>query len=155
MKDQTIIPLDDLDRAIINTLQGGFPLTEQPFTDAGRELGVEGSDVLGRISRMLDGGVLSRFGPMYHAGKMGGGLTLAAMQVPEEDFEHVTYTVNGFPEVAHNYQREHAYNMWFVIATETPGRVAEVIAEIEAATGLSVTNMPKLDEFFVGLKFEV
>jgi len=149
------LALDDLDRAIINNLQGGFPLAEQPFDEAGRALGVDGPEVLGRISRMLDDGVLSRFGPMYHAEKMGGGLTLAAMRVPEADFERIADIVNGFAEVAHNYQRDHAYNMWFVIATETPDRIAEVIDEIEAATGLGVTNMPKIDEFFVGLKFGV
>ena len=104
---------------------------------------------------MLDDGVLSRFGPMYHAEKMGGGLTLAAMKVPVAEFDRIADIVNGFDEVAHNYERDHAFNMWFVVATETPERIAEVIAEIEAATGLSVANMPKIDEFFIGLKFEV
>jgi len=154
MNDNEAIRLDDLDRAIINNLQGGFPLAEQPFDEAGRGLGIDGPEVLRKISRMLDEGVLSRFGPMYHAEKMGGGLTLAAMKVPEADFERIADIVNGFTEVAHNYQRDHAYNMWFVVATETPGRIAEVLAEIEAATGLKVADMPKIDEFFIGLKFE-
>lgn len=154
MNDNDITPLDDLDRAIINSLQGGFPLAEEPFEEAGRALGVDGTELLARISRMLDDGVLSRFGPMYHSEKMGGGLTLAAMRVPDEDFDDIADVVNGFTEVAHNYQRDHKYNMWFVIATETPGRVAEVIDEIAVATGLPVTNMPKVDEFFIGLKFD-
>ncbi|MCW8825070.1 MAG: Lrp/AsnC family transcriptional regulator, partial [Gammaproteobacteria bacterium] len=63
--------------------------------------------------------------------------------------------VNAFPEVAHNYAREHTLNMWFVLATERPERVAEVIDEIEIQTGLYVYNMPKQQEFFIGLKFEV
>jgi hypothetical protein len=75
--------------------------------------------------------------------------------VPEERYEEVTELVNAFPEVAHNYAREHALNMWFVIATERAGRVSEVIAEIESQTGLQVYNMPKQQEFFIGLRFEV
>ncbi|MBT3237280.1 MAG: Lrp/AsnC family transcriptional regulator [Rhodospirillaceae bacterium] len=155
MNDNETIRFDDLDRAIINNLQGGFPLVEEPFDELGQRFGIEGPEVLGRISRMLDDGVLSRFGPMYHAEKMGGGLTLAAMKVPVAEFDRIADIVNGFDEVAHNYERDHAFNMWFVVATETPERIAEVIAEIEAATGLSVANMPKIDEFFIGLKFEV
>jgi hypothetical protein len=91
---------------------------------------------------------------MYHAERLGGALTLAAMKIPPQDFERVAGIVNGFPEVAHNYAREHEFNMWFVLATETPQRIDEVIGEIEKATGYTVYNMPKLEEFFVGLRFE-
>ena len=79
--------------------------------------------------------------------------TLEAMAVPEADFERIAAIVNAFPEVAHNYAREHALNMWFVVATEAPERIAEVLAAIEAATGLAVYDMPKLDEYFVGARF--
>ena len=155
MNDNETIRFDDLDRAIINNLQGGFPLVEEPFDELGQRFGIEGPEVLGRISRMLDDGVLSRFGPMYHAERLGGALTLAAMAVPEDRFDAVAGQVNGHGEVAHNYAREHELNMWFVLATEEPERIAEVIAEIEAETGLTVFNMPKKEEFFIGLRFEV
>lgn len=146
--------LDDIDRAIINDYQGGFPLSEEPYAEIGASLGIAPEETLSRISRLLDDGILSRFGPMYHAEKMGGGLTLAALEVPEDDYDRITELVNAFPEVAHNYARDHILNMWFVIATETPEGVEETIAGIEAATGLKVHNMPKKQEFFVGLRFE-
>jgi hypothetical protein len=92
---------------------------------------------------------------MYHAERLGGALTLAAMQVPVRDFERVTGIVNGFPEVAHNYAREHGFNMWFVLATEAPERIGEVISEIERISGYRVYNLPKLEEFYVGLRFTV
>jgi DNA-binding Lrp family transcriptional regulator len=92
---------------------------------------------------------------MYHAEQLGGGLTLAALRVPPADFERVAAQVNAFPEVAHNYARDHELNMWFVLATETPQAIAETIRAIEQATGYPVYNMPKREEFFVGLKFEV
>jgi len=91
---------------------------------------------------------------MYHAERLGGGLTLAAMQVPEAEFDQVAKQVNAFPEVAHNYARDHELNMWFVLATERPERINEVIKKIETQTGLRVYNMPKQAEYYVGLRFE-
>ena len=147
--------MDAIDRNIINEFQGGFPISPRPYADAAAMLGIEEQDLIDRLQALLDAGTLSRFGPMYHAEKLGGGLTLAALAVPEDDFDAIAETVNAFPEVAHNYARQHHLNMWFVLATETPERIDTVITEIEHATGLSVHNMPKETEFFVGLRFEV
>jgi DNA-binding Lrp family transcriptional regulator len=146
--------MDSMDRAIINEFQGGFPISPCPYAEAAARLGISEVDFIDRVRSLLEAGVLSRFGPMFHAEKLGGGLTLAALEVPAADFDAVTDIVNAFPEVAHNYAREHQLNMWFVLATETPERIAEVISEIEAATGLQVYDMPKLEEFFVGLRFD-
>lgn len=147
--------MDALDRVIINELQGGFPLSERPYAGVAERLGTSESELMQRIDTLLADGLLTRFGPMYHAERLGGGLTLAAMKVPAAEFEHVTALVNAHPEVAHNYAREHALNMWFVLATETPERIEAVIDAIEQETGLTVYNMPKLEEFYVGLRFDV
>jgi siroheme decarboxylase len=147
--------MDNTDRHIINHLQGGFPLCERPYAEAAARLGLTEDDLIRRLDVLLENGTLTRFGPMYHAERLGGALTLAAMKIPAADFERVAQIVNAFPEVAHNYAREHELNMWFVLATETPARIAEVIGEIERATGYRVYNMPKLEEFFVGFKVVV
>jgi DNA-binding Lrp family transcriptional regulator len=146
--------MNDLDRRIINNLQGGFPLSERPFLEAAQKLGMDERELIDRIEQLLETGVLSRFGPMYHAERLGGGLTLAALAAPAECFDAVAELVNAHPEVAHNYERDHALNMWFVIATERPGDIDRVLAEIAAETGLVVHDMRKLEEFFVGLRFE-
>ncbi len=145
--------IDDTDRAILNALQGGFPLAPRPYAEAAEGLGLDEEELIRRLERLLADGVLTRFGPLFNAERLGGALTLAAMAVPEADFDRVADIVNGFPEVAHNYARDHALNMWFVLATETPAAVDATLAEIERRTGLPVYNMPKLDEFFVGLRF--
>ena len=145
--------MDDTDRAILNRLQDGVPVSERPFAGIAAELGLDEADLIARIQAQRTDGVLSRFGPLYHAERMGGALTLAAMQVPADDFDRVAGLVNAFPEVAHNYARDHVLNMWFVIATETPERQGEVIAEIERLTGLRVRNMPKLTEYHLNLRF--
>jgi len=145
----------EVERAIINRLQTGLPLVHSPYAAVASELGLTEQALLHTLSDLLDRRILTRFGPMFHAGEMGGGLTLAAMRIPEQDFEAVTGKVNSFDEVAHNYRREHELNMWFVLATETPEDIARVIGEIESATGYPVYNMPKEEEFHVHLHFPV
>jgi siroheme decarboxylase len=80
---------------------------------------------------------------------------LAALSAPEDRFEAVARTVNGFDEVAHNYRREHELNMWFVLASDDPQRIGSVIEEIQQETGLKVYDFPKLDEYYVRLHLAV
>jgi len=144
--------LTELDRRIINTMQGGFPLTDTPYGDMAGELGISEDALLERLRELLDMRVLTRFGPMYQIERMGGKFVLAAMAVPEDRFDRVAEQVNAFPEVAHNYRREHAFNMWFVLATETPEGINRAIERIESDTGLPVYPFPKLQEYFVEMK---
>lgn len=144
--------LDDLDRRLINALQGGFPLSEEPYREVAEALGSTEAEVLVRLQRLLEQRVLTRFGPMFQVERMGGRFLLAALAVPEERFDEVAEEVNALPEVAHNYRREHGLNMWFVLATETPAGIDAAIARIQAATGLQVYAFPKEREFFVEMK---
>ncbi|HHK73687.1 MAG TPA: Lrp/AsnC family transcriptional regulator [Rhizobiales bacterium] len=147
--------LDETDKSIINALQGDFPIEKRPFLAAARQLGLGEEELISRLSRLVENRALSRFGPLFNAQAMGGAVTLAALRVPAERFDEVADLVNAHPEVAHNYEREHALNMWFVIATEKPEEIQKVIADIENETGLKVYNMPKEEEFFIGLKVEL
>jgi siroheme decarboxylase len=146
------VELDELDRVLLNRLQDGVPVSEHPFRAVANEAGCTEAEVVRRLERLLERGLLSRFGPLFNAEAMGGAVTLAALAVPAERYEAVTQIVNSFPEVAHNYAREHALNMWFVVSTEQPGRLPEVLEEIERATGLPVYNMPREHEYYIGLR---
>jgi len=145
--------MDALDRAIINSLQGGFPVCERPFEEVASRLHTSEQEIISRIGQLLERGILSRFGPMYHAERMGGSLSLAAMKIPAGDFERVAEVLNGIPEVAHNYARDHVLSMWFVLATETPQEHAAALEKIEQQTGYPVYDMPKIKEYFIGLRF--
>lgn len=149
--------MDDIDRSIVNALQDrdAFPVSERPYADAARALGLEEAELIARLQRMCSDGVLSRFGPLYDAERLGGAVTLAAMAVPEDRFETVAELVNAHPEVAHNYARDHALNMWFVVAAADPKRIRPVLDAIAAETGLRVYDMPKLEEFYIGLRLAV
>ena len=137
---------------LIDHLHGGFPLSDRPYADVATALGMDEATVIATLRRLLERGDLTRFGPLFQIERAGGQFVLAAMAVPEARFEAVTRQVNALPEVAHNYRREHALNMWFVIGAETPGDAARAIARIEADTGLKVYAFPKEREFFVELR---
>jgi DNA-binding Lrp family transcriptional regulator len=153
-KAQRELSMDALDKKIINHLQIGFPICPSPYQQVATELGISENQLLQRLQVLFNDGILSRFGVLYHAEQLGGALTLAAVKAPLEQFDDIAEKLNAFPEVAHNYAREHELNMWFVIATAEPERLQQVIIEIEAQTGLKVYNMPKIKEYFVGLKLE-
>ncbi|GLK62727.1 Lrp/AsnC family transcriptional regulator [Paracoccus kondratievae] len=144
--------LDTADRAILNTLQEGFPLTPRPFDDAGATLGLTGAQLITRLQRLREIGAITRFGPFFDAEAMGGAFCLCALSVPEPDFDRIAALVNAHAEVAHNYARDHALNMWFVLATPTPEGIARTAHRIEAETGLTVWQFPKLREFFIGFR---
>ena len=144
--------LDQVDRQLINALQGDFPLVAEPYRQMAETLGLSEGELLRRLDSLLERRVLTRFGPMFQIERAGGAFVLAAMRVPDAEFERVAAQVNAFPEVAHNYRREHALNMWFVLATATPQGISEALAAIEAATGLPVLAFPKEREYFVEMK---
>lgn len=144
--------LDSLDRQILNRLQDGLPLEPRPFLTVAREIGCSEQELIERLQRLLGGGIATRFGPFLDAEAMGGAFCLCAIAVPEGRLNEVAATVNGFAEVAHNYQREHRLDMWFVLATETPAEIETVAIAIETATGLEVLQFPKLEEYFIGFK---
>jgi DNA-binding Lrp family transcriptional regulator len=144
--------LDELDRRIVNALQGGFPLVDEPYREVAAALDIAEDELLARLDRMLKDRILTRFGPMFQVERIGGRFVLAAMKVPETDFERVAAAVNALPEVAHNYRRDHDFNMWFVLATERPDGIPAAIMAIEQTTGLNVFAFPKEREYFVEIK---
>ena len=146
--------MDSVDCRIINELQDGLPLRARPFAALAAVLGISEQEIVDRIGVLLTEGYLSRFGPLYNAERLGGALSLCALSAPVETFDETAALVNAHPEVAHNYERDHALNMWFVLATGSPERIPEVVEDIEAETGCAVYQFPKLEEFFIGLKLE-
>lgn len=145
--------IDDIDKKIINNLQGGFPICAEPYKIMANSLGICSVELRYRLENLIRENVITRFGPMYQIEKIGGTFTLCAMKIPENEIENVSRSVNSLKEVAHNYLREHELNMWFVLATESPTAVQESITRIESLTGHKVFNMPKEREYFVEARF--
>ncbi|GBD41769.1 hypothetical protein HRbin39_01154 [bacterium HR39] len=137
------------ERELLRRLLRGIPVDSRPFAEVARELGMDEAEVAATIRRWLEEGLLTRFGPMFDIERLGGAVTLCAMAVPQARFEEVAAMVNAHPEVAHNYEREHRFNMWFVIAAESRAEIDRVIAEIERETRLQVVDLPKEREYFL------
>ena len=142
--------LSELERCFINRYQGGFPLVDRPFAAVAGELGSDEATLIETLRGLLASGVLSRFGPLFDAERLGGRFTLAAMAVPEADFDRVADQLAALPEVAHNYRRDHALNMWFVLATPSEQGLREALGLIRDLTGLEVLDFPKLAEYHLG-----
>jgi DNA-binding Lrp family transcriptional regulator len=140
-----------LERAFINRFQGGFPLTERPYALVADQLGMREAGLFTLIEGLLHKGLLSRFGPLFDAERLGGEVTLAALEVPPGRFDRVAEQVNALASVAHNYRRDHRLNMWFVVASDKPGGIAAALTEIEQRTGLPVYNFPRQQAFYLGL----
>lgn len=144
--------LDATDRRILNTLQDGFPISHNPFAEVALQLGLTEEDLIARIGRLREIGAVTRFGPFYDAAAMGGAFCLCAMAVPAARFDQVLTLVNAHPEVAHNYERSHRLNMWFVLACERPEGITRTARVIEEETGIPVLLFPKEHEFFIGFR---
>lgn len=144
--------LDATDRRIVNALQEGFPLSPRPYREVAAQLGLSEAELIARLGRLIETGALTRFGPFFDAEAMGGAFCLCAMAVPQARFDAVMTQVNAHAEVAHNYERAHRLNMWFVLATETPEGIEHAARAIEEETGLAVYRFPKEREFFIGFR---
>jgi len=152
--------LDTVDATLIDEYQSGFPVTSDPFVtiaaDLTAETGIEltPTDVLDRLKRLSERGIFRRFGPVLNPPVIGSS-TLAAVQAPADRFDDIAETINGYRQINHNYRRDHAWNMWFVVTAGSRAVRDSILAEIEAETGCSVLNLPMLTDYYIDLEFPV
>lgn len=144
--------LDAIDRRLLNDFQRGFPLSARPYAEIGERLGIVEAEVLARLARLSAAGAVSRVGPVL-APKRVGVSTLAAMAVPPGRLETVAKLVSAYPEVNHNYEREHRFNLWFVLTAPDRTRLNAVLGEIALHTGIEVMDLPMLEEYHIDLGF--
>jgi DNA-binding Lrp family transcriptional regulator len=144
--------LSDLEKRLLNEYQKGFPLTATPYADIARELGASEALVLEILKRLKDRGYISRVGPVFRPRKVGTS-TLAAMAVAEERLHQVASIISSYEEVNHNYEREHDFNLWFVVTARDEEHLHAVLFEMEARTGLPVMNLPLEQQFHIDLGF--
>ncbi len=147
-------PYTNLEQRLLNDFQHGLPLTEEPFADIARQLGVYQTTVIETLERLQTEGVISRVGAVFRPNRISAS-TLVAMAIPEDDLQRVANIVSEFNEVNHNYEREHRYNLWFVVVAADDARLREVLAQIETDCGYPLLDLPLLKEFFIDLGFDL
>jgi DNA-binding Lrp family transcriptional regulator len=137
---------------LLNDFQRDFPLTPTPYREIAASLGVDEDYVLGALQTMLNREVVSRIGPVFSPNSIGCS-TLAAMSIPQARLSEIAAFVNTYREVNHNYEREHHFNLWFVVTASSEERLREVVEQIETTTGIAVMSLPLLEEFHIDLSF--
>lgn len=148
------IPLDAPEFRLLNDYQRGFPLIPQPFARIARECGTSEAAVLTTLQRWTGHGLVSRVGAVFAPRRIGAS-ALAALSAPADRLESIAERVNAIAEVNHNYEREHAFNLWFVITAASSEKLRQVVARIEHDTGCPVTVLPLEEEFHIDLGFDL
>lgn len=143
-----------LEKNLLDGFQRDFPLVSRPFQAIAERLGVGEDDVIETLKRLKAEGAVSRVGAVVRPNKAGAS-TLAAMRVPAERLDEVAERVSAYPEVNHNYRRDHAINLWFVVAAPSRARLDQVLSEIKAQSGLPVFDLPMLAEYHIDLGFDL
>ena len=143
-----------LEQHLLNDFQRDMSLSATPYADIALQLGVDEEDVLRSIKSLQERGVISRVGPVFRPNRIGVS-TLAAMAVPEKDLECVARIVSAFPEVNHNYERDHEFNLWFVVTASSAEHLDIVLYEIEQHAEYPLMSLPMLDDYFIDLGFKL
>ena len=150
------VEMDELDKAILNRIQTRFPLAPRPFNSIAQELGTTEEEVLTRVARLKDTGIIRRIGGNFVPGKVGFVSTLCTAQVPEDKVELFTQTVNTFSGVTHNYLRENSFNVWFTFIAPSMDVIRDNLARIAEKTGVKrILNLPATHVFKIKAKFDL
>ncbi len=140
--------------ALLNAYQRDFPLEPEPFAAISAQQGKSAGEVLEYFRSAQERGLLSRIGPVFAPGRAGAS-TLAALAVPPEDLERVAEIVSAYPEVNHNYAREHRYNLWFVVTAAEAAPLARVLDELRRQTSLPLLDLPMIEGYHIDLGFDL
>jgi len=146
--------LTDLHKHLLNDFQRDFPLSPTPYRDIADMLGVTETAVLAALAELTGQQFISRIGAVIPPNQIGASM-LVAMAVPESELQTIADQISAFPEVNHNYEREHRVNLWFVAVAATAQQLQNVIERIEQQTGYTALQLPLIDDFFIDLGFKL
>jgi DNA-binding Lrp family transcriptional regulator len=148
---------DRIDLTLLDALQDDLPLTPRPWAALGTRLGVPEEEVLERLGRMHDLGIVRAISPILDSHRLGlTATTLIALPVPVERISDVAAIISGYPEVSHNFQRDNTYTVWFTLTAESKERLGELLSEILERTGIperDILNLSTVRKFKIDVRF--
>jgi siroheme decarboxylase len=148
--------MDDTDRKLLNGIQQDFPLVEEPFAEVAGRLGIDEAELLERIGRLKEQGIIRRIGAVFDLRKLGFASTLCAARVPAEQVGKFVGIVNACPGVTHNYRRDDEYNIWFTLIAPGEEELAEALAGIRRESGIDdILSLRATRTFKINARFEV
>jgi DNA-binding Lrp family transcriptional regulator len=157
-KDGAAIPIDDLDRELLNLMQGSFPLAPRPYAAVAQQAAISEDEALARVARLLQGRIIRQVTPIYDTRALGYSSMLVAAKVDPVHPWRAAKIINAHPGVSHNYLRNHDFNMWFTIATEpdSPLGLDGTLEVLKEQTGaVSMRQLPTLRLFKIRMDLEM
>ena len=149
-------PLDDTDRKILNHIQSDFPIVSRPYLSIADDLGLTEKDVIDRVTRLKENGIIRRIGGNFFPEKLGFVSTLCAAKVPEDKIDIFAKAVNQYPGVTHNYQRDSEFNIWFTFIAPSMAEIEEKLKAISRKTGIEdIINLPATSVFKIKAEFDL
>jgi siroheme decarboxylase len=157
-KHGAAIPLDELDRRLLNLMQGRFPIARRPFAHVAEAAGISEEETMQRVRRLLDERIIRQVTPIFDTRALGYSSMLVAAKVDPENPWRAANVINAHPGVSHNYLRNHEFNIWFTIATEPDSPLGlegtlDVLARIAGAE--SIRQLPTLKLFKIRMDLEM
>jgi DNA-binding Lrp family transcriptional regulator len=153
-KAKNPFPLSPKDRLILNEIQRNFPVTHRPFLALARRLGMKEKEILERVQRLKETGIIRRIGASFSARAVGFSSTLCAAKVPSEKIEKFVSVVNSYPGVTHNYEREGDFNLWFTLIAPSRKRIEKILAAISRRTGVRpILDLPATKTLKIAVDF--
>lgn len=153
-KRKKTFTLERKDRLILNEIQRNFPVTHRPFLALARKLGMKEREILARVEKLKEVGIIRRIGASFSSHAVGFSSTLCAAKVPLEKVEEFVAVVNSYPGVTHNYEREGDYNIWFTLIASSRREIERILGEISRKTGIGdILNLPASKTFKIAVDF--
>ena len=148
--------MDNTDRAILNRIQSDFPITPRPFLSIANDLGFSENEVLKRVARLKERGIIRRIGGNFVPEKLGFISTLCAAKVPNNKIDRFTKVVNQYTGVTHNYERDNKYNIWFTFIAPSMDEIEKNLQQIAKDTGVrDIINLPSTKVYKIKAHFEL
>lgn len=149
-----MMQLTALHKVLLNNYQQDFPLSPRPYLEIAATLGVTEAEVLAALTELANQRFISRIGLIIQPNQLGVSC-LVAMAIPDPQLQIVADIVSSYTEVNHNYEREHAFNLWFVLIANNEQHLQNVLTEIEQKTGFLTMRLPLIADYFINLGFEL
>jgi len=147
--------MDAIDRRLLNLLQEDFPLSPSPYRDLAARLGVSEEQVLDRINKLKDAGVIRRIGGIINSRALGYYSTLCALHIEERELERLALYLDNITAITHNYLRDYYYNVWFTLTMASEKELQAMISRIEKEFKVEILQMPAIKTYKVKVSFEL
>jgi len=151
-----MMSIDEIDRAILNRIQSDFPITTRPYLSSAQNLHLSEDQVIKRLKRLKEKGIIRRIGGNFVPEKLGFVSTLCAAKVSRDKIDNFARTVNRYPGVTHNYRRDNKYNIWFTFIAQSMGEIKNNLENISQETGVKeILNLPATKMYKIKAHFDI